>query len=460
MLEDGFTELNLDDNSENILNESLDSESCLRTSFTPERNVAHEVLPTDTSKGTSVNTISGDAFVKITSPAKVGEGISSYICNGKDFSVFRRFSDFLGLHERLVSKYLSEGVIVPPVPSKDMLATTKVKISKDVSAENEFVERRRIALERFLSRVLAHPVLRVDEDVCEFLQHDGELPRSTNTQLLSGAAAIKVMKNLGDAIGKLAYKVDDPEEFFYQKADELDIWEKQLKRLHSSLLNLVSGDNDLANAEAGLSRSILLLANVEENTGLAQALHHLAETEGHIADLHALQADALTCHLVEYSREILGMVQACKDVLSERVRIYRTWRTAESNLRSKREQKIRMEMSGRSDHKKMAMITMELEDLENRVDQAQHKFNNISENTKREFQNFDFNRFAYFKQATTEYLELLLQIQLKVSKYHSLWLVRKRDTEDRFVINLCIYANPKKFVLEIHKYLTDKRLVI
>ncbi|CAH8574782.1 unnamed protein product [Schistosoma margrebowiei] len=422
MLEDEFAELDLNENS---LNVPLNSESYLRTGFTPERNVTHDISPIDTGKETA-NTVSDVPFVKVTSPAKVGEGISSYIVyrvntkfNGKEFSVLRRFSDFLGLHERLVTKYLSEGVIVPPVPSKDMLATTKVKMSKDVSAENEFVERRRIALERFLSRVLSHPVLHIDEDVCDFLRHEGELPRATNTQLLSGAAAIKVMKNLGDAIGKFAYKVDDPEEntaeeFFYQKADELDSWEKQLKRLHSSLLNLVSGDNDLANAEAGLSRSVLLLANVEENTGLAQALHHLAETEGHVADLHALQAEAHTCHLVEYSRELLGMVQACKDVLSERVRIYRTWKTAEANLRSKREQKIRMEMAPRNDNKKMATITMELEDLENRVDQAQHKFNNISINIKREFQNFDLNRFAYFKQATTEYLELLLQIQLKV----------------------------------------------
>ncbi|RTG88011.1 sorting nexin-1/2 [Schistosoma bovis] len=397
MLEDEFAELDLNENSENTLNVPLNSESYLPTGFTPERNVTHGISPIDTGKET-VNTVSDVAFVKVTSPAKVGEGISSYIVyrvntkvcdhndiifkfNGKEFSVLRRFSDFLGLHERLVAKYLSEGVIVPPVPSKDMLG-------------NGLVLFYALQLQlKFLSRVLSHPVLHIDEDVCEFLRHEGELPRATNTQLLSGAAAIKVMKNLGDAIGKFAYKVDDPEEFFYQKADELDSWEKQLKRLHSSLLNLVSGDNvkkqlfqltsDLANAEAGLARSVLLLANVEENTGLAQALHHLAETEGH-------------------------------DVLSERVRIYRTWKTAEANLRSKREQKIRMEMAPRNDNKKMATITMELEDLENRVDQAQHKFNNISINIKREFQNFDLNRFAYFKQATTEYLELLLQIQLKI----------------------------------------------
>ncbi|CAH8589652.1 unnamed protein product [Heterobilharzia americana] len=407
MLEDDFSELDL--------NRSFNS------GYAHEVAVPHFIPPTNAEKETSVCATSSEPLVKVTSPAKVGEGISSYIVYRvntqfleKEFSVLRRFSDFLGLYERLVAKYLPEGVIVPPVPSKDMLATTKVKISKDASAENEFVERRRMALERFLTRVLAHEVLRADEDLREFLQYDGELRRATNTQLLSGAAAIKVMKNIGDAIGKLTYKVDDPEEFFFQKADELDSWEKQLKRLYSALLCLVSGDNELASAKAGLSRSILLLANVEENTGLAQALHHLAETEGHVAELHALQAEAHTCHLAEYAREILGMVQACKDVLSERVRIYRTWKTAEANLRSKREQKIRMEMSAKNDNKKMAVIVMELEELENRVDQAQHKFNNISENIKKEFQNFDLNRFTYFKQATTEYLELLLQIQMKI----------------------------------------------
>ncbi|CAH8589682.1 unnamed protein product [Heterobilharzia americana] len=426
MLEDDFSELDLNRSTGCITKESNSPSLGFNSGYAHEVAVPHFIPPTNAEKETSVCATSSEPLVKVTSPAKVGEGISSYIVYRvntqfleKEFSVLRRFSDFLGLYERLVAKYLPEGVIVPPVPSKDMLATTKVKISKDASAENEFVERRRMALERFLTRVLAHEVLRADEDLREFLQYDGELRRATNTQLLSGAAAIKVMKNIGDAIGKLTYKVDDPEEnaseeFFFQKADELDSWEKQLKRLYSALLCLVSGDNELASAKAGLSRSILLLANVEENTGLAQALHHLAETEGHVAELHALQAEAHTCHLAEYAREILGMVQACKDVLSERVRIYRTWKTAEANLRSKREQKIRMEMSAKNDNKKMAVIVMELEELENRVDQAQHKFNNISENIKKEFQNFDLNRFTYFKQATTEYLELLLQIQMKI----------------------------------------------
>lgn len=39
----------------------------------------------------------------------------------KDFSVKRRFSDFLGLHSKLASKYLHVGYIVPPAPEKSIV---------------------------------------------------------------------------------------------------------------------------------------------------------------------------------------------------------------------------------------------------------------------------------------------------------------------------------------------------
>lgn len=38
-----------------------------------------------------------------------------------EFSVKRRFSDFLGLHSKLASKYLHVGYIVPPAPEKSIV---------------------------------------------------------------------------------------------------------------------------------------------------------------------------------------------------------------------------------------------------------------------------------------------------------------------------------------------------
>lgn len=43
------------------------------------------------------------------------------IFNRDEVSVKRRFSDFLGLHSKLASKYLHIGYIVPPAPEKSIV---------------------------------------------------------------------------------------------------------------------------------------------------------------------------------------------------------------------------------------------------------------------------------------------------------------------------------------------------
>lgn len=97
----------------------------------------------------------------------------------KNFTVRRRFSDFLGLYEKLSEKHGPNGFIVPPPPEKSILGRltpafvsaswlkreprsgqlmdamfcwagmTKVKVGKEDSSSADFVERRRGALERW-----------------------------------------------------------------------------------------------------------------------------------------------------------------------------------------------------------------------------------------------------------------------------------------------------------------------
>lgn len=43
-----------------------------------------------------------------------------------EFSTMRRFSDFLGIHELLISKYVKMGRIVPPAPSKNILGNNSI----------------------------------------------------------------------------------------------------------------------------------------------------------------------------------------------------------------------------------------------------------------------------------------------------------------------------------------------
>ena len=45
-----------------------------------------------------------------------------------EMEVCRRFSDFLGLHEKLVVKHLHQGRIIPPAPEKSVIGEIKKRI--------------------------------------------------------------------------------------------------------------------------------------------------------------------------------------------------------------------------------------------------------------------------------------------------------------------------------------------
>ena len=93
----------------------------------------------------------GDEFIeiKVTSPHKVGDGMSSYmaykVITNTNLTYFkkskpevnRRFSDFLGLRDKLTEKYLQNGRIIPPAPDKSVLGMTKVKMTKEDETSNQ-----------------------------------------------------------------------------------------------------------------------------------------------------------------------------------------------------------------------------------------------------------------------------------------------------------------------------------
>lgn len=160
--------------------------------------------------------------IKVEEPKRVGDGYSSYVVykvstktnlsffRKSTFSVNRRFSDFRGLRDKLVQKHLHAGRIIPPAPDKDAVGTAKVKMSKDEDfASDEFIERRRSSLERFLNRTAAHPVLRADPDFREFLELDTDLPKVASVSSISPANWIKKIGSLGENINKMTFRMDE-----------------------------------------------------------------------------------------------------------------------------------------------------------------------------------------------------------------------------------------------------------
>nr|CDS15876.1 sorting nexin 2 [Echinococcus granulosus] len=364
--------------------------------------------------------------VKVLNPEKVGEGMSSYVVyavktmtnmscfKNSNMCVHRRFSDFLGLYEKLKMKYIPQGLIIPCPPEKNMLGTTKMRLSKSSFADSDFIEKRRVSLECFLHRIVNHPILISDHNVREFLELENELPRYSSAQSLSGVAAMKFLKNVGEAVGKLTFRMDEVDEYFDLKDEELENWDIQGSRLYAALSNLVLDQNDLVASTLASSKALSVLANVEEHTGLARALGQLADTEEEMAHFLSVEAEAQSTFLVEYSKGVLSSVQACRDTLAERIRVFKMRRDCESVLRGKREQKVRIEMSPKADRAKIPTLEREISELSQRVEVSEEEFEKISITIKKEFGRVDEDRFKEFREAVLSYLTMMLQMQEKV----------------------------------------------
>ena len=144
-----------------------------------------------------------DVTITVCDPRKAGDGVGAFIAytlktettrakwNGKSFEVTRRFSDFLGLYEKLAGKYQHKGFFILPAPEKSITSFTKgtaacfkvstvlkilnisVKIGTD---DDQFVQRRQQSLQRWLRAIVRHHALTLDPDLQMFLTQDNIPP--------------------------------------------------------------------------------------------------------------------------------------------------------------------------------------------------------------------------------------------------------------------------------------------
>lgn len=284
----------------------------------------------------------------------------------QEFSTLRRFSDFLGIHDLLVNKYMRMGRIIPPAPSKNIIGSTKVKMSPQQTEpgtpiNQEWVEIRRAALERFVHRTAQHPILRVDLDFINFLESDQELPRAVNTSALSGAGVIRLFNKFGETVNKITYKMDENDPWFDDKITEVENLDANLQKLSSALKSLVSSRRELSALTGLVAKSAAMLSTCEEHTGLSRALSNLADVEEKIELLRSEQANSDFFILAEFVKDYLGLFGAIKCIFHERVKAFQNWQYAQMQLSKRRENRGRFELANRAD--KLEQAQQEVEEV-------------------------------------------------------------------------------------------------
>ncbi|KAG9487896.1 hypothetical protein GDO78_007605 [Eleutherodactylus coqui] len=348
----------------------------------------------------------GDYFdieIGVSDPEKVGDGMNAYMAykvttktslsmfNKNEFSVKRRFSDFLGLHSKLATKYMHFGYIVPPAPEKSIVGMTKVKVGKEDSSSNEFVEKRRAALERAVS-----------------------------TQALSGAGLLRMVNKAADAVNKMTIKMNESDAWFEEKQQQFENLDQQLRKLHGNVEALVCHRKELSANTAAFAKSAAMLGNSEDHTALSRALSQLAEVEEKIDQLHQDQAFADFYVFSELLSDYIRLIAAVKGVFDQRMKCWQKWQDTQVNLQKKREAEAKLQIANKPD--KLQQAKDEIRELEEKVQQGEKDFEQISKTIRKEVGRFEKQRVKDFKTVIIKYLESLVQTQQQLIKYWEAFL--------------------------------------
>uniref|UniRef100_A0A2R8PEK1 Sorting nexin-1 n=1 Tax=Callithrix jacchus TaxID=9483 RepID=A0A2R8PEK1_CALJA len=357
-----------------------------------------------------------DLTVGITDPEKIG---NLPLFRSKQFAVKRRFSDFLGLYEKLSEKHSQNGFIVPPPPEKSLIGMTKVKVGKEDSSSAEFLEKRRAALERYLQRIVNHPTMLQDPDVREFLEKE-ELPRAVGTQTLSGAGLLKMFSKATDAVSKMTIKMNESDIWFEEKLQEVECEEQRLRKLHAVVETLVNHRKELALNTAQFAKSLAMLGSSEDNTALSRALSQLAEVEEKIEQLHQEQANNDFFLLAELLSDYIRLLAIVRAAFDQRMKTWQRWQDAQATLQKKREAEARLLWANKPD--KLQQAKDEILEWESRVTQYERDFERISTVVRKEVIRFEKEKSKDFKNHVIKYLETLLYSQQQLAKYWEAFL--------------------------------------
>ncbi|KAI8887432.1 Vps5-domain-containing protein [Backusella circina FSU 941] len=331
--------------------------------------------------------------VTIEDPQKVGDAINAHIVykvrtktnspsfRSPEFVVARRYRDFLWLYNQLTLG--NPGVIVPPVPEKHALGRF----------QDDFVESRRMALERCLQKIVAHPMLYGDPDLKVFLESDSFNVEKRQRRAEPETSKISFMRSFGETLSIASSpfsKFVEIDEWFGSKKNQLDALEAQLKALLKSVEGVSKQRKELGTATSDFGESMFPLASAELNRNLSTHL---------------------------------------KIAFNARVKAYQTHQQADSDLQKKitlfeklKSQKVKPD--------KLQSAQQEINEMKQKVEELHQEFNDISKLIKNELDRFDKEKVEDFRDSVEQFLKSMIEHQKEIIALWETYFERTEGLDD------------------------------
>ncbi len=255
-------------------------------------------------------------------------------------SVLRRYSDFLWLYDCLHNE--RPGAIVPPLPDKQAVSRFSP----------EFVEDRRVGLEKFLRRVVCHPELGDVDCLMTFLRAEDlefqHVKKTTNKTMdfsesgigsggggfgvdnnsLGGAGAFHLNPQKNTATLKKWFSeakttlsndlVSSPDDDLFEEIERyIEVLHIQMKRVSNQASSLVRKSREIANGMFEFSFAFQQLAQ-SEGGNLGRKLQQMGTSTDSLSSLAVQQSDLEYRSLEEPFKDYLKVIHGVKLALTRR----------------------------------------------------------------------------------------------------------------------------------------------
>ena len=187
------------------------------------------------------------------------------------FSVRRRFTDFVFLYKTLSKEY--PATAVPPLPDKH-----KMEYVRGDRFGSDFTQRRAHSLHRFLKRLTLHPVLRRSTLLTIFLESpdwNAHMRLRPNRGASVSDQSTSVFDNFADTFVNAFSKVHKPDKRFIEVREKADKLDEDLGHVEKIVARVARRENDLEADYNDLSVQFLKLINLEP--GVEGPIHAFAQ---------------------------------------------------------------------------------------------------------------------------------------------------------------------------------------
>ncbi|XP_073291599.1 sorting nexin 2B-like [Primulina huaijiensis] len=355
---------------------------------------------------------------------------------GSDFCVRRRFKDVVTLSDRLSEVY--RGLFIPPRPDKSV-------VESQVMQKHEFVEQRRVELEKYLKWLARHPVIRKCDELRVFLTVQGKMPLPTSIDVASrvkqllgestsviepeevvqpakkGKDLLRFFKELKQSVvndwGNSRSPLEEDDEEFLEKKEKLLGLEQQLSNASKQAESLVQAQQDIGDTMGELGLSLIKITKFESehaelNTQrtMAADVKNVATTAIKSSRLYRELNSQIVKHL-ETLQEYMGLMFAVHNAFSDRSSALLTLQTLVSELHSLRSRTEKLETASSILFGTDKSRILKLQELNNAIkvtdaakSRAIREYERIKENNRSEIQRLDEERQADFIKMLTGFV--------------------------------------------------------